>query len=258
MKLYFKFIAIHIKSLMQYKISFISQIIGRFILMAGEILVVFFLFDKYSSVKGFTVEDVLICAACTIFAFNISECITRGFDSFARTVRNSEFDRIMVRPRNEIFLILSSKFEAIIISRIIPGIIILIYAIKIGNVIWTADKIFTYIMMVISGIIMFSSLFMIYAALCFFTLEGLEFMNVLTYGGKNFGQYPFVIYGEPILKFFTFIIPHALFQYYPLLYVLGKSNNKFYMFTPFLAILFIIPSYMFWRFGVKKYKSNGS
>ena len=248
----------HLKSLMQYKISFVFQITGRFILISGEILVIFFLFDRYNSVKGFTVEDILICAACTIFAFNIAECFTRGFDSFARTVRNSEFDRIMVRPRNEIFLLLAGNFDAMVLSRIIPGVIILIYAVSVGNVVWAADKIFTYVMMIIAGIIMFSSLFMIYAALCFFTLEGLEFMNVLTHGGRNFGQYPFVIYGEPILKFFTFIIPHALFQYYPLMYVLGKTTNKFYMFTPFIAMLFVIPSYMFWRFGVKKYKSNGS
>jgi len=112
--------------------------------------------------------------------------------------------------------------------------------------------------LIISGVVVFASLFLIYAGICFFTLEGLEFMNVFTDGGRSFGQYPFVIYGNHILKFFTFVIPHALFQYYPLLYVLGRETSKLYMFAPFAAMLFIIPSYAFWRFGVRKYKSNGS
>jgi len=258
MKLYTKFLAIHFKSLLQYKVSFIFLIFGRFIIIAGEIIVIFFLFDKYHSVKGFTIEDILLCAAVVILAFGIAECFARGFDTFPRIVRNGEFDRIMVRPRNEVFLILAGKLELANISRIIPGVILLIYAVNIGNVIWTFDKIFTLVFMIISGIVVFSSLFLIYAGICFFTLEGLEFMNVFTDGGRNFGQYPFVIYGESILKFLTFIIPHALFQYYPLLYLLGKTTNRFYMFTPFIAILFIIPAYGFWRFGVKKYKSNGS
>lgn len=257
-KLYTKFFAMHIKSQMQYKVSFAFLIIGRFFTIMGEILIIFFLFDRYNSVRGFTVEEVLICAAAVIMSFALAECFARGFDTFPSVVRNSEFDRIMVRPRNEIFLILSSKIEFTRFGGFASAAVILIYAVSAGDVIWTADRVFTYIMMIISGVAVFSSLFLIYAAICFFTLEGLEFMNIFTDGGRNFGQYPFVIYGEPVLKFFTFVIPHALFQYYPLLYVLGKTDNKFYMFTPFLAMLFVVPAYMFWRFGVKKYKSNGS
>ena len=248
----------HVKSQMQYKTSFIFLVVGRFFLTAGEIIIIFFLFDRYNSVQGFKVEDVLLCAANVIMAFALAECFARGFDTFPSVVRNGEFDRVMVRPRNEIFLILSNKIELTRISGIMSGTAILIYAIYSGDIVWTADKIFTYIMMIISGTVVFSSLFLIYAGICFFTLEGLEFMNVFTDGGRNFGQYPFAIYGEPVLKFLTFVIPHALFQYYPLLYVLGKSTNKFYMFTPFIAMLFVIPAYLFWKFGVRKYKSNGS
>ena len=83
-------------------------------------------------------------------------------------------------------------------------------------------------------------------------------MNIFTDGGKEFGKYPLSIYGEGILKFFTFIIPLALIQYYPLLYLLGRTDNPLYMILPVFGILFILPSYIFWRFGVKHYKSTGS
>jgi len=258
MKLYAKFFAMHIKSQMQYKLSFAMLVIGRFLLSISELLIIYFLFQRYNTVKGFTFEEILVCASVVTMAFAIAECFARGFDMFPSVVRNGEFDRIMVRPRNEIFLVLSSKIEFTRFAGLLRGIVILIYAIYMGTVVWTPDKIFTYIMMIISGVVVFSSLFLIYAGICFFTLEGLEFMNIFTDGGRNFGQYPYIIYGHPILKFFTFVIPHALFQYYPLLYILGKTDNKFYMFTPFIAMLFIIPGYIFWRFGVKKYKSNGS
>ena len=248
----------HIKSQMQYKISFVFLLFGRFVVTVGEILVIFFLFDRYNSVRGFTVEDILICAAVIQMAFAIAECFARGFDTFSNTVRNGEFDRIMVRPRNEIFLILANKIEFTRLGGLMQGAAVLIYAIYAGNVIWTADKIFTFAMMILSGAVVFSALFLIYAGFCFFTLEGLEFMNVFTYGGKNFGHYPYIIYGERVMKFLTFVLPLALFQYYPLLYVLGRETNKIYMFSPLLAMLFVIPAYAFWRFGVRRYKSNGS
>lgn len=74
---------------------------------------------------------------------------------------------------------------------------------------------------------------MIYASLCFYTTEGLEFMNIFTDGGREFGRYPFRVYGEGVLKFFTYIIPLALFQYYPLLFLLGRSSNRLLMLCPF-------------------------
>lgn len=66
---------------------------------------------------------------------------------------------------------------------------------------------------------------MVYAALCFFTLEGLEFMNVFTDGAREFGKYPIAVYGKKALLFTTFIIPYALIQYYPLMYLIGRETK---------------------------------
>ncbi|MPM90331.1 hypothetical protein SDC9_137452 [bioreactor metagenome] len=83
-------------------------------------------------------------------------------------------------------------------------------------------------------------------------------MNIFTDGGREFGKYPFSIYGEGVLKFFTYIIPLALFQYYPFLYLIGKSDKIVYMFLPILGFVFMVPCYAFFKFGIKKYKSTGS
>lgn len=91
---------------------------------------------------------------------------------------------------------------------------------------------------VFGGVIVFSGLFLVYASLCFFTTEGLEVMNILTDGGREFGRYPLSVYGEGFLKFFTYVVPLALFQYYPLLYITGRSENLLYMFLPVIGSLF--------------------
>ena len=83
-------------------------------------------------------------------------------------------------------------------------------------------------------------------------------MNILTDGGREFGTYPYSIYGDGILKFLTYIIPLALFQYYPLLYLLDREQSPLYMLAPLLGLLFLIPSYAFFRFGLHRYKSTGS
>ncbi len=105
---------------------------------------------------------------------------------------------------------------------------------------------------------MFSGLFLIYAAICFFTLEGLEFMNILTDGAREYGKYPISIYGKRVLQFCTFVIPYALIQYYPICYILEKNSSWWYPFLPLLSAMFLIPCLCLWKFGVYHYKSTGS
>nr|MDD6336463.1 ABC-2 family transporter protein [bacterium] len=91
-----------------------------------------------------------------------------------------------------------------------------------------------------------------------FTTEGLEVFNILTDGGREFGQYPLSIYGKGVLKFFTFIVPLALVQYYPFLYLIGQSTNPVYPLLPLAGAVFILPCYGIWRIGLRHYRSTGS
>ena len=92
----------------------------------------------------------------------------------------------------------------------------------------------------------------------FFTVESLQFLDIFTYGARDFGRYPFSIYGEKVLKFLTCVIPLALVQYYPLLYLTDRETNGFYALYPVLALLFLVPCVAFFYYGVRKYKSTGS
>lgn len=258
MKLYLRYLSIHVKSQMQHKISFLLTITGQFFVSFFVLLGIYFLMARFNSVAGFSLNEVLLCFATVLMAFSIAECFARGFDLFPQMISNGEFDRIMVRPQNEVFQILASKIEFTRFGRVFQALIVFAYAIPTSDVVWAPDKIMTLIFMIIGGVIVFSGLFVIYASFCFFTVEGLEFMNIFTDGGREFGSYPLVIYGEGVLKFFTFVIPIALFQYYPLLYLLGRSDSKFYMFLPLFCFVFIIPCCIFWKIGVKHYKSTGS
>jgi len=182
----------------------------------------------------------------------------RGFDLFPSMLGNGEFDRALVRPRSTVFQVLAGKMDFTRIGRLLQAIIIFVYAIPRSGVIWSFDRVLTLIFMIVCGSLIFFALFIVYASVSFFTIEGIEFMNIFTDGGREFGRYPFAIYGQNILRFLTFVIPLALFQYYPLLYLLGMEENKLFMFTPLIGLVFLVPCYVFFRFGLRKYKSTGS
>ena len=92
----------------------------------------------------------------------------------------------------------------------------------------------------------------------FFFSRWLEFMNIFTDGGRQFGAYPFSVYGDGILKFYTYVIPLALCQYYPLLYLTGRTDELWYGFLPLISVVFLVPCFLLWKLGVRHYKSTGS
>lgn len=258
MKLYFKYFSIALRSQMEHKLSFWMSLIGQFLTSFSAFLSIYFLMSIINSVNGFSFSEVLICYSVVLMSISFAECFFRGFDAFAGMLGGGEFDRIMVRPRGLIFQVIGSKIDFTRLGRLFQAIAVFIYALCTCNIDWDGEKIFVIILMIISGTAVFAGLFIIYAALCFFTTESLEFMNIFTDGGREFGRYPFGIYGDGILKFLTFCVPLALFQYYPLLFLLGKSDLLLHKFSPLFAFLFLIPCYLIWRIGVRHYKSTGS
>lgn len=257
-RLYGHYLSINIRSAMQYKVSFFLTALGQFFVSFNVFLGIYFMFQRFQAVEGFTYSEVLLCFSVVLMEFSLAEMFARGFDLFPDMVRTGSFDQALVRPRNEILQVLGSKFELTRIGRMLQAVVMFWYGISHCGVEWNFPKITTVIFMLIGGCAVFSGLFLIYAALCFFTLEGLEFMNVLTDGAREYGKYPVSIYGKKTLLVTTFLIPYALIQYYPLLYILDRDSRPFLIFVPLLAVWFLIPSYALWRFGVRHYQSSGS
>lgn len=258
MRLYMRYFSIHLRSAMQYKKSFILTAIGQFLVSFNVFLGVYFMFLRFNRVKGFTFSEVLLCFSIALLEFSLAESFARGFDTFSSTISNGEFDRIMVRPRNEMLQVLGSKIEFTRIGRVLQAIVMFIYGIAKSNIYWSLDKIITVIFMLFGGTLVFTGIFIIYASLCFFTTESLEFMNIFIDGAREYGKYPISVYGKRILQICTFLVPYALIQYYPLLYILEREAKPWYPFLPLVAGFFILPCYLFWKYGLKHYKSTGS
>lgn len=258
LRLYAHYVSVNIRSAMQYKASLLLTIMGQLLVSFSTFFGIHFMFMRFRSVRGYTYEEVLLCFAIVLLQFSLAEMFARGFDMFSGMVRKGEFDRVLLRPRSLILQVLGAKFEITRIGRMAQALVIFVYVVCSSAIVWTPGRVFALIMMLMGGAMLFAALFLIYASFCFFTLEGLEFMNVFTDGGREYGKYPVDIYGAQVLRFSTYVVPYALVQYYPLQYLLGRSANALLSLCPLGAGVFMLAAYGFWRFGVRKYTSTGS
>ena len=69
MRLYMKYLSIHLRSAMQHKVSFLLTVCGNVMTSISAAIVVMMLFQRFGTVEGFTLEQVMICYSVVLMAF---------------------------------------------------------------------------------------------------------------------------------------------------------------------------------------------
>src|SRR5262245_46066107 len=103
--LYFRYVLISIRAQMQYRVSFLLWNVSNFIGTGIDFLMVWALFDRFGTLKGWTMPQVAVFYGMIHVAFALSESIARGFDVFSRYVQSGDFDRMLLRPRTTVLQI---------------------------------------------------------------------------------------------------------------------------------------------------------
>ncbi len=248
----------HLKAELEYRVNFILSFLSQVLVIFTSYIVIYSLFSKFNNIKGFTLDEVLLCYCIIYFGFIMNEVFARGIDRFDKLIIRGEFDRLLLRPQNIIIQVLCSDSNFTKTSRLIQILIFLVITLIRLSIKWSLLKVITLLLMLLSSCIVFFCIFLVAASYCFFTVQGLEVRNVFTDGGKHIAQYPIGIFSKGVVQFFTFIIPYAFVNYYPLLFFIGKSDNILYAFSPLLVLIYLIPSILIFNWGMKRYTSAGS
>ena len=257
MKLYLEFLSIHFRSAMTYRASFFLSCLGHLLITTNVFLSVVFLLDRFDSVGGYTLPQLSMCYSVILAATSLAECFGRGFDAFSKLLSQAQFDRMMVRPRPLAFQVLCQDMKPTMLARLLQAVVMLVLSVNSCAVAWTPAKALVLAGMILCGAAVFFGMFLIGAAMCFFTLESLEIINIFTDGPREYGKYPFGVYGKPVLLVLTFLVPLALVQHWPLQYLFDRGPG-WYGLLPVASLLFLIPCALLWRLGVRHYRSTGS
>ena len=115
----------------------------------------------------------------------------------------------------------------------------------------------------ISGIPLTISIWVIGAAITFWTIETSEVTNAFTYGGELLVSYPMSIYAEGLRRFFTFVVPLVFVAYLPCLYILERPDPLglpplLQVCSPVVALAFLLAARGCWTLGVRHYQGTGS
>lgn len=261
--LYLRYVGVSLRGQMQYRASFWMQTLGHFFATGIEFLGVWALFDRFGGLRGWTLPDVALLYGIVNVAFAMAEGFGRGFDLFPAMVRSGDFDRLLLRPRSTALQVAGQEFPLGRLGRLAQGLAVLAWAAAALPEDWSFPRTLLLVGVIAGGACLFCGLFVLQATLAFWTVETLEIMNTVTYGGVETGQYPLAIYRPWFRRFFTFVVPLAAMNYLPVPVLLSSAPSPgLPAFLPWLApavgVVFLLLSLQIWKLGVRHYTSTGS
>lgn len=257
MKLIGKYLGMYFKSQLEYKSSFILTCIAQLLTLSLSSFMVFILMDKFHFLDNYDIYELMLGISIVQFGFSFSECFMRGFDKFSEVIKVGGLDLMLIRPRNIYVQVFGSNIELTKLSRVLGSLVLFIIAISnIDSITWYG-ALYLFLLLVGSSMI-YAALFIFSACFCFKTVEGLEFMNIFTDGSREFGQYPMGLFRREVILVFTFLIPLACVNYYPISYILGKSDNMWYLISPLMTFVLFIMSIITFNRCIRHYEGTGS
>ncbi|MFB9949564.1 ABC transporter permease [Rhizobium puerariae] len=260
-RLYALYLRLSINAQAQYKSAFIIQSLGQLASSGMGFVGIWALLSRFGSFQTWNIYTIGVLYGLINTSFALAEAFGRGFDVFGSDfVRNREFDRLLSRPRSPILQLLGHEVRIKSLGRLLQGVFVLVFCLaNAGD--FTLGSFLVIVWCIVGGFFLFLGIFIIQATLSFWTIDGLEVMNGLTYGGVQAAQYPVDVYPGWIRFLFIFVVPFSAVAYFPtdvLLHYHDHWGVVEYVkaILPILGLIFFCISTFLFRVGISYYISE--
>ncbi|WP_127579262.1 ABC transporter permease [Paenibacillus koleovorans] len=261
--LYWAFVRIKLKSMTEYRSSFLLVTVSKTIMIGAELALVWLLVYRFQTIAGWSTYEIML-----LFGLNMASYALAGFFFYhpfvylPRRIQTGEFDEILTKPLNPFLYLLSREFSTGYFSNLtVAFVAVTIAFVKLGVSLGPLDLLFL-VLVLIGGALIQASAFVYTAVPAFWVIQSGN-LSRLMFDFKGFVRYPLTAYNGVIQVLLTLIIPFAFINFYPAQYFLGKDDflmfHPFFQYlTPLVGLAMFALAYWFWTVGIRHYRSTGS
>lgn len=260
--LYLRLIRARIRAQLQYRASFALDVAGTFLITFLDFVAILVIFANVPQLGSWTLPEVALLYGIATLAFGLTDLVIGHLDLFPQSIRDGNFDLVLVRPRGSLFQVLSADFQIRRLGRISQGLFVLAFAVGSLDVAWGPERVLVLVGAVLTGVLIFIAVWVAVISSAFWTVEGREAANAFTYGGVTLAQYPIDIFDRWFRRLLAYVVPVAFIAYFPALFILDKPDPlgfpAFLSFaSPLVGLAAALVAVALWRFGVRHYQSAG-
>ena len=258
-RLYKVLISQFFKVILQSKVDFLMGLLGFFLTQVMGIAFLYLVFEQIPSLQGWTLDQLIFIYGFAQIPRGIDHLLTDNIWMVAwRLVINGDFDRYMLRPMNIFFQVIAEKLQPDALGELLIGAILVVISLGKGIVIVDAGRILLFVVSVLAGALIYTSIKLFFASLAFWVKISGPFLQV-AYEMANFAKYPTEIYAKAIRFIITWVIPFAFVAYLPASFFLKQEVSAAVIgIECMIAVVFWCIAYAVFNHGTKVYESAGN
>jgi ABC-2 type transport system permease protein len=260
---YRELLVAQMRSQMQYRLSFALDLGFSTVLTSLDLATLWVLFTVNNSLGGFGGTDVLLMVGVSAAAFPIADLAVGNTEKLRVYVRSGLFDAVLLRPLSALGQLVAMDFAPRRVGRVVQGVAIYVVALIVAPVQWSLPVALLVVAAPLAGAVFFGAIFVAGATVAFWWIDSGEIANAFTYGGKDVAAYPATVFGGLFRRIFTYGLGFAFIAYLPALAMLGRSDplgtpDWLRWCSPLTSLVAAVVAGLFWRTGVRHYRSTGS
>ncbi|HSO13149.1 MAG TPA: ABC-2 family transporter protein [Anaerolineales bacterium] len=242
----------NLQSVMEYRISFLTQVIGmmlnNFIYFA--IWIVFF--DRFKDVRGWGINDMYITFGVLASSFGLVSLFFGNTFVLGDIINNGRLDYYLSMPRPVLLHTISSRMISSGMGDFTYGFIS--YALS-GQFTW--DGLLRFILAVLLATVVFAAFLILVNSLAFWAGIVSSFSNLMVNAMITFGIYPITLFDNYAKLILFTIIPAALMGAVPAQFI---AQFTWQMLAELLlgAMVFLGLAVTVFRLGLRRYESGSA
>jgi ABC-2 type transport system permease protein len=235
---------------MEYRASFLTQVIGMFVNDIGLVLLWVIFFQKFPQVNGWAFKDMALLYAIFATSYAITFICADGISDLSKKIAHGDLDYFLSLPKNVLWQIAISKSSTPAIGDLLFGIAIFFF--------WcspTLSSTLVFILVSLMAALLSFSFNLFVNSLEFFIPGIFEATDNLMSLLMSFGNYPYTIYHGVLKVVSMTIIPGFFVIALPVSLVRTFSLTELLLLVIGTASYFLIAVTMFF-WGLKRYESG--
>lgn len=250
LKLTFLVQKINILSAMEYRTSFIYQVLGMIVNNTGLLYVWVIFFKKFPAINGWGFQETMLLYGISTLSFSLVWLFLFGSLHISEYIVKGQLDNYILQPKNILWNISVSKTDISAIGDMSFGFLVLLF-----STYFNFQNLLVFIIIGLISAFIFYNLIVIVQSITFYfgnfeaVAEG--FVDALL----GFTLYPQTIYTGTLRILIYTVIPAAFISLVPVELVKHFDIWKFLLMIFVACITFLLANLIFTR-GIRRYESG--
>jgi len=246
------------KVLLQYRgdavISGVSLIIQQVVALIGVVVIV----SIAGNIGGWDLHDIILLYSFFLMINALNQALFDGVWNIGNVyVRYGRLDVLLTRPVSPFLQLICNRYDFSAFALFIFGIGVSAWALYMAGVAFSIGIIFMYVLFLVCGVAITTSLYLIFNATNFWLVRGNEIADLMQ-AVEEFSKYPVHVFPTVIQILLTFMLPFAFTAFYPASILTGRMEVSVIVLLPLVSIAVMFVASLVWRAGLKSYNSTGS